>query len=62
MNRLVKLLAMVSTWFAPPALSGALQVVATIGSQGLVSGNRCAPGANAAFRRAAAKARRMSRG
>ena len=62
MNQLVKLLATIISIVAPPHLSGSMTCLAAYGYQGIVYGNRCAPGANAAFRRAAAKARRMRRG
>ena len=62
MNTLVKLLATFVSIIAPPHLSGSMTCLAAYVYQGIVQGNRLAPGANAAFRRAAAKARRIRRG
>lgn len=61
MNTLVKLLATIISIIAPPHLSGSMTALMAVGYQGVVPGNRLAPGANAAFRRAAAKARRLRR-
>ncbi len=62
MNRLVKAIATILSVLAPPDLAGSMSMLMTVGYPGLTKGNRCAPGANAAFRRAAAKARRKHRG
>lgn len=62
MNILVKLLATIVSIIAPPDLAGSMAALINVGYPGLVSGNRLAPGANGAFRRAAAKARRVKRG
>jgi len=62
MNTLVRLAAMALSIIAPPDLSGSLHSLMTYGYQGITSPNRRAPGANMAFRRAAAKARRIRRG
>lgn len=57
MNSIVKLMAMVVSIIAPPHLSGSMTCLVAYGYQGISLGNRRAPGANGAFRRAAAKAR-----
>lgn len=57
MNTLVKLLAMAVSVIAPPHLSGSMAYLTAYGYQGITLGNRRAPGANGAFRRAALKAR-----
>lgn len=57
MNQLVKMIAMVVAIIAPPHLSGSMTCLVAYGYHGLVKGNRRAPGANGAFRRASAKAR-----
>lgn len=58
MNSLVKLIATMISVIAPPHLSGSMVCLSAYGYQGMSLGNRKAPGANAAFKRAAAKARR----
>lgn len=62
MNTLVKLLVAVASAMAPASVAVAMPTLFAIGYQGSSSVNRRAKGANAAFRRAAAKARRMRRG
>lgn len=62
MNRLLNIIRMVSLAIASPAMTAPVWVAMPSGYQDIIKGNRLAPGANAAFRRAAAKARRSNRG
>jgi hypothetical protein len=62
MNAIVKAIAMVISIIAPPHLSGSMTALSAYGYEGITLGNRRAPGANGAFRRASAKARRMRHG
>lgn len=62
MHLLAKLLLKFCSAFNSIGYSTPQSYLFTLSYPGHIKGNRCAPGANAAFRRAAAKARRIRRG